>query len=173
MNLSVNKIRKNAQQEKISSLKKKYSAVIMISHFKLPNEKLVQFRDLMFEQGNNILFIKNTIANRAFNNDKLSESLKNSNFLIFGNDIFSLLKSCENFIKSLKVYPDAKISVMAGFLDDGYLDNKETASLAKIPSKESLYSGLIGTILYPIRTIVRVLDMHVKNNTSEQSNNDN
>lgn len=162
--MNANKVKKMNHLNKISELKEKFNSVVMVSHFKLPNEKLAQFRDLMFENGNQILFIKNRIANLSFQNEQFENVLENSNFLIFGNDIFSLLKSCNEFVKSLKLYPDAKISVMSGFLDSGFLDQKEVKSLEKIPSKESLYVGILGTVLYPMRTLVRLLDMHVQKN---------
>lgn len=169
MTMNSNKIRKTNHLNKISDLKNNYNAVVMISHFKLPNEMLAQLRDAMFLNENKILFIKNKIANLSFKNDEFKNSLENPNFLIFGNDIFSILKSFNAFLKSLKVYPNAKISLMGGFLDHGFLNQAEVKSLEKIPSKESLYIGMLGTLLYPMRTLVRLLDLHVQNNQQDQT----
>jgi ribosomal protein L10 len=162
--MNANKIRKTNHLNKISDLKKNFNAVVMVSHSKLPNEMLAQLRDSMFLEGNKVLFIKNKIANLSFKNEEFKGSLENPNFLIFGNDIFSIIKSFNIFLKTLKVYPDTKISLMAGFLDNGFLNQAEIKSLEKIPSKESLYVGILGTLLYPMRTLVRLLDKHTQNN---------
>ena len=131
--MNANKMKKFNHLNKISELKGKFNSVVMVSHFKLPNEKISQFRDVMFENGNQILFIKNKIANLSFKDAKFEDNLENSNFLIFGNDIFALLKSCNDFVKSLRLYPEAKISIMSGFLDSSFLDKDEVKSLEKIP----------------------------------------
>ncbi len=140
----------------------------MISHSGLPSEQMNRFRDEIFASNAKILFIKNTIANLSFNNEKLGSKLEKSNFLIFVDDIFGLIKACKKFIRELKIYPNAKLDIMVGILDGSMLDSSMMKSLESIPSQEALYSGLLGTLLYPIRTLVRLLDMHVQNNTQEK-----
>jgi len=167
--MNKNKVKKVNHLNKISELKNSYNSVIMVSHHKLPTEQLAQFRDSMFENDCKIIFIKNKIANLSFKNDSFESSLENSNFLIFGNDIFSLIKESNKFIKSLKLYPDAKLSIMAGFLDNDFVNNEELKSLEKIPSKEHVYVGILNAVLYPIRTIVRILDIHTKKEAENNS----
>lgn len=168
MLLNSQKARKLAHLEKINQYKGSYKSVVMISHSGLPSEQMNRFRDELFLQDSKILFIKNTIANLSFSNDKLKSKLEKSNFLIFSDDIFGLLKACKKFVKELKIYPNAQLEIMVGILDGELLDAVVMKSLESISSKEGLYVGLLGTLLYPIRTLVRLLDMHVQNNTKQE-----
>jgi len=169
LNMNNNKVRKLAHLNKITEFKTQYTCVVMVSYTRLPNEQLQQFRDTMHSDETKILFIKNKIANLSFKNKDFEPSLENSNFLLFGNDIFSLLKSCNNFIKSLRLYPDAKLSIMAGFLENEFMNKDDIKSLEKIPSKEAVYVGILNTILYPMKTLVRLLDIHTKKDLTSSS----
>ena len=157
------KAKKAAHLAVIKEHLQSYSAVVMISYDKLPNEKSNQFRDRLCANDNKMLVIKNNIASLALQGSEdsaVKSNLNGSNMLIFGNDVFGLIKTCDDFIKSLNLYPKAKLSIMAGILDGSILEESTLAALKKIPSKESLYSGLITTILYPIIALTRVLELH-------------
>ena len=157
------KAKKAAHLAVIKEHLQSYSAVVMISYDKLPNEKSNQFRDQLCANDNKMLVIKNNIASLALEGSQdnaVKSNLHGSNMLIFGNDVFELIKTCDDFIKSLNLYPKAKLSIMAGILDGSILEESTLTALKKIPSKESLYSGLITTILYPVIALTRVLELH-------------
>jgi len=58
---------------------------------------------------------------------------------------------------------------MAGFLENEFMNKDDIKSLEKIPSKEAVYVGILNTILYPMKTLVRLLDIHTKKDLTSSS----
>ena len=64
------------------------------------------------------------------------------------------------FTKSLNFYPETKLKISCGFLDNSLLDATKINLLKSVPSVEVLYVNLINTIFYPIHQLLRVLKIH-------------
>lgn len=53
---------------------------------------------------------------------------------------------------------DGKFAIKAAFMDGKILSESEITEIAKLPSKEALYSQVFGTLLAPITSLAVVLD---------------
>lgn len=158
--MNANKERKIEQLAKLENYANNYKAVILISYDRLPNELLNRMRDELYDIDYKAIFVKNSLAALCFKDVGLESSLHSSNMLIFGNDIFALIKFAGDFAKSLKFYPDVKLNISGGLLDKELIDENKIQILKTIPSVQALYMNLINTLMYPIHKLVKVLDMH-------------
>lgn len=164
-----NKQLKSETLKKLADYANNYKAVILVSYDKLPNEQLNRMRDQLYEADNKAVFIKNSLAALCFKDAGMDSSLHSSNMLIFGDDIFALIKSAGDFTKSLKFYPDTKLNISCGLLEKGLVDADKIQILKTIPSVQALYMNLINTLMYPIHQLARVLDMHSNPEGSEDA----
>jgi len=97
-------------------------------------------------------FIK--IASKELGMPDLSSALAGQNAIVTGErDICAAAKILKGFAKEFE-----KPVVKGGVLDNAALDAKQIAALADLPAKEVLQAQLLGLLLQPATSFVRVLN---------------
>ena len=106
--------------------------------------------------------VKNTLCRRAIDEVGLSE------IDAVLNGTTSLATTTEDPIAPFRVIGDYSkklgdvFTVKAGFMDGKVLSQQEMADIAMLPSKEALYSKVLGTMLAPITSLAVVLGQIVE-----------
>ena len=106
--------------------------------------------------------LKNTLIRRAFNELGVSDfdaDLNGTTAVAFGKDETSASKIV---IDNAKKFED-KLFAKSAYVDGAYVDKKGVEALAAIPSKETLYATIAGTLSNIIRGLAVAL-----NRVSEQ-----
>ena len=121
-----------------------------------------QLRNELRQNGVEYSVIKNTLCRRAIDEVGLSE------IDAVLNGTTSLATTTEDPIAPVRVIGDYSkklgdvFTVKAGFMDGKVLSQQEMADIAMLPSKEALYSKVLGTMLAPITSLAVVLGQIVE-----------
>ena len=121
-----------------------------------------QLRNELRQNGVEYSVIKNTLCRRAIDEVGLSE------IDAVLNGTTSLATTTEDPIAPFRVMGDYSkklgdvFTVKAGFMDGKVLSQQEMADIATLPSKEALYSKVLGTMLAPITSLAVVLGQIVE-----------
>jgi large subunit ribosomal protein L10 len=108
--------------------------------------------------------VKNTLTRRALESatgyDKVIEKLTGHTAIAFGyDDPITPAK----IIKKFRDKHDKKLNVKACVIESQFFDGSQLDELAKLPSRNELIAGVLGSIQAPILAIVGVLDAVVRN----------
>ncbi len=97
--------------------------------------------------------VKNRMLKRAIEGkpySELNDILVGANAVIFaGDDPVSPAKALVDFAKD-----HDKVEILAGVVDDAYMDAKQVEALSKIPSKDQLYANILGGVKAPASNIL-------------------
>ncbi len=104
---------------------------------------------------------KKTLLNIAFKDKKIKvnkEKLEGQTALIFGfEDGLSLTKIIHQFSLS-----NENLKILGGFFENKFIEKEEVIVLAKLPTKEELYSKVVGTINAPLINFISVLRANIR-----------
>lgn len=154
---------KTQKQQRIHNVKShlgNFNSVICITHTNFINAEIERLRDICFIAGNKVVFGKNSLVKRAVSTNENNEvSLKESTLLIFSNDVFQSLRGINDFVKSLKNYPNTKLSISCGIIDNNVVYHDLIKELSSIHSKESLYANLISMLSLPLQSLIKILNV--------------
>jgi len=118
------------------------------------------------EENNEYYVAKKTLFGLALT-DKAITGLDIKNFVgqvaaVFGyGDEVSPAKIVGQFKKEKD--KEGKIEFIGGILENKYLNEKEVANLATLPSKQELYAKIVGSINAPVSGLVNALAGNLKN----------
>jgi large subunit ribosomal protein L10 len=101
--------------------------------------------------------VKNTLLRRALKDSNLPDLetyLHGQSAVVLGdNDISAAAKIIKNFTAEFK-----KPSLKVGILDKAVLDVDQIMALAELPSKDVLQAKLLGLLMAPASTLVRLIN---------------
>jgi large subunit ribosomal protein L10 len=156
----LSKQKKTQNLDIIKNAINKFSAVLCINYSNFPVEKIEHLRDEFFAKNCPVIFVKNSLVSIACNDNCKNHSdaaFKESNMLVFSDDIFSLISSINQFTKSLKKgYANTKLSISCGVLDQGIINSDTIKRLSSIPSINSLHVNLVRILNSPLEKLVKI-----------------
>ena len=112
--------------------------------------------------GAELLVVKNRLAKRAFAETELpdvSESLEGPTGMVFGyEDAVTLAKAITDFAKDHDKKPVFKLGIM----DNKILQAEQVSAIAKLPSRDGLYSMLAGVLEAPMAALASALEAKIQ-----------
>lgn len=142
----------------ISSKIKKSKSVVFAKFGALNVKENEELRQKLRDENSEYLVAKKTLLGLAFDKQKI-EGLNPKEFegriaAIFGyEDEVAPAKILNDFKKE----NEDKIDLVAGILENKYLNTEEVIALAKLPSKQELYAKMVGSLNAPVSGFVNVL----------------
>lgn len=114
------------------------------------------FKETLNERGARFSVVKNRMLARSINPSAKS-LLKGQSAMIYGDgDVVEVAKIIKKFRKENEVP-----SIRGGIFEGKSINAEEVEELAKLPSKEILYSMLVGTLQAPMSQVVGVMNNKV------------
>ena len=130
--------------------------LIVIDYTGLTVQQFTELRNRLDASGASCTVAKNTYMRKALAEAGLPDignDLVGQTAFVMGEcEVFAAAKAIKNFEKEFKK-PEMKI----GLLGNAVLDGEKLKAIADIPSRESVLSQLLGTILEPASRIARVV----------------
>jgi large subunit ribosomal protein L10 len=141
----VNRTEKAAAIEKIRAAAGR-SAIAVVADFKgMSVEEMTRLRIRLREAGGELLVVKNTLARIAFTggpHDVVKDNFRENCVIAFGtSDPVSVAKTVADFAKSSKT-----LAVRLGSLEGKHLSAEQVDALAKLPGRQELLAGVLGTM---------------------------
>ncbi len=103
------------------------------------------------ENGIKVQVVKNTLAQIAFKKAGIeSFELKDTNVLLWGEDLVTLAKSAVSFAK------ENKLKIKQGYFENEVVGPEKIEAYSKLPSKEELLGMLLSTWTAPLRNLLYV-----------------
>ena len=110
----------------------------------------------MRQSGNELKIAKKTLINRAFEEKKMDLSIRDLGGqvgVVFGYE--DEVSSSKNVYEFSKTHETVKI--LGGLLEGNFYEVSDIVKIAKLPSREQLLGGLMGTLNAPISNFAYVL----------------
>jgi large subunit ribosomal protein L10 len=118
--------------------------------------EISELRNLLREAGIRMQVLKKSIAQVAFDNQKIKLDVRKMEgqlaFVYGGDDEVSAPKIVHKFAKD-----NEKLKMLAGVLESKAMTQAEMVSLAKLPSKDELLAKVVGSLKAPVSGFVNVL----------------
>jgi large subunit ribosomal protein L10 len=150
------------KQQKINTLTKKFKimkGLILTDYQGLTVKEISDLRAKLRPFASEYIVVKNTLSAMAFKETgiKMDEkSFRGPTALVIENgDVISPAKVVVEFAKT-----NAKLKIMAGFLEGKFVNSSVVEQLSSIPSKEFLIARLLCNITLPIISFLNVLHMN-------------
>ena len=132
---------------------KNAAAVIDCDYKGMSVPELEELRRKAKEQGLKVKVVKNTLAMIAFKNVGIEDFiLKDTNVLVWGEDLVTLAKTVTEFAKEHK----DKFAIKQGYFEGEVADAAKIEAYSKLPSKEELLGMLLSVWTAPIRNLLYV-----------------
>ena len=130
--------------------------LIVIDYTGLTVQEFTELRNRLDSSGARCTVAKNSYMRKALAEAGLpdigNDLVGQTAFVMGESEVFAAAKAIKNFEKEFKK-PEMKI----GLLGNAVLDGEKLKAIADIPSRESVLSQLLGTILEPASRIARVV----------------
>ena len=143
--------------DEISASIKDAQSVVLVDYRGLTVEQDTQLRKNLREAGVTYKVYKNTFMNFAFKGtdcEGLTQYLEGpSAVAISTDDATAPARVLSEFAKTAE-----KLEIKAGIVEGTMYDAKGIASIAKIPSRDTLISKLLGSLQSPITNFARVMN---------------
>lgn len=143
--------------DEISASIKDAQSVVLVDYRGLTVEQDTQLRKNLREAGITYKVYKNTFMNFAFKGtdcEGLIQYLEGPNAMaISADDATAPARVLAEFAKTAD-----KLEIKAGIVEGTVYDAKGIASIAKIPSRDTLISKLLGSLQSPITNFARVMN---------------
>jgi len=115
--------------------------------------QLESFRRVAKEKGLKVRVVKNTLAMIALRNNGIEDFvLKDTNVLVWGDDIVDLAKVVTDFAKENK----DSFKIKQGYFEGEVADASKIEAYSKLPSREELLGMLLSVWTAPIRNLLYV-----------------
>lgn len=132
---------------------KQANAIVDCDYKGMSVPQLEALRNKSRDNGLKVQVVKNKLAMIAFKNSGIDGfELKDTNILIWGDDIVALAKTVTEFAKSA---PDA-FKIKQGYFEGQVADAAKIEAYSKLPSKEELLGMLLSVWTAPIRNLLYV-----------------
>ena len=130
------------------------TAVVICDYKGLTCIELEDLRVLARAKDTSVQVVKNTLASVALNNAEMSGvEIKDTNILIWSNDVISAAKVATDFAKT-----NEKLIIKSGYLDKVPADVAKIVAFAKLPGREELLGMLAATWMAPVTNMAVGLD---------------
>ena len=130
--------------------------LIVIDYTGLTVQEFTELRNRLDSSGARCTVAKNSYMRKALAEAGLpdigNDLVGQTAFVMGESEVFAAAKAIKNFEKEFKK-PEMKV----GLLGNAVLDGEKLKAIADIPSRESVLSQLLGTILEPASRIARVV----------------
>lgn len=153
------------KQKIIEGLKEKagrQKVIIFVDFTGLKVKDFSNLRKKLKAAGNELKIAKKTLMGIAFKNKKLKmepQKLKGEIALVFGyKDEISPAKIVWQFSQE-----NPKLKILAGILENNFVEAERIIELAKLPAREELLARLVTTVSAPISNLVNVLQGNLRN----------
>jgi len=154
--MAVSKAKKIEQVEELTRELQKAGHAIVGSFAKLTVEKDYELRKAVRGAGAHYRVVKNTLAERAAKGSKVEEALKDlvgvTSIAYTSGDPVALAKALSKYAKDNPEY-----TFKAGIVDGRVIAIKDIDALARMPSKEEIYSKLLFLMNAPAQRLVTAL----------------
>lgn len=137
------------------------SGYIIVDSDKLDSDTLFNLRKQLKESGGNFTVLKNNIFKIALQETK--QPLETQNF-IGASAIITFDEDPINAAKFLKEVQEETelLNARYGVIENEYIDNEKIMELAEIPSKETLYAKLLGSLNAPLSGTINTLTGNIQ-----------
>uniref|UniRef100_A0A7C4Y533 Large ribosomal subunit protein uL10 n=1 Tax=candidate division WOR-3 bacterium TaxID=2052148 RepID=A0A7C4Y533_UNCW3 len=143
--------------EEIKERLKNNRVLLITDYTKLNVADFTTLRKELKKNNNIIKVYKNRLVKIAlkeqFNNVEVDNYLKGVSAFIFSNDEVNTAKIIYEFSKK-----NENLKTKAILIDGKVYDKKMVDTLAKIPSKEELYTEIVSSVNAPLSTLVYIFD---------------
>ncbi|MCX6812849.1 MAG: 50S ribosomal protein L10 [Candidatus Berkelbacteria bacterium] len=133
---------------------------VFVDYSGLPVKEMENFRNSLEEKGVGFSVVKNTLAKIALTSNQIevdAEILKRPLAIAFSADEVSGAKEVKNFTKTHE-----NVEVLGGIIDKLFVPVTMINALSILPSREELYTKVVGSIASPLSGIVNVLAGNVR-----------
>lgn len=154
---------KEAKEEQVKDLinhLESDKAIVLVNYQGLKMKDLQDLRNQLFEEGESLKIIKNTLLKIALKKKSKSveeDLLDQPIALVFSSeDEINPSKILYNFTKD-----NENLKILGAFLDGNFVGQDVILSLGQLPDREELYAKLIGSINAPIYNFVKLLKVNL------------
>lgn len=139
-------------------------AIVLVDFTGLDSKSLFDLRDRLRKSNCSLKVIKKTLLEQALEKLKKKEirekikEIKTEIALVLGlEDEIVKAKICYQFSEENK-----NLQILAGIVENQFLEKEKIIELAKLPSRQELFARLVGTLASPISNFVNVLENSIK-----------
>jgi len=154
---------KEKKEQSLNSLKEvisKQKSVIFADFSKVGSKELFDLRKKLKEAGCKLKIGKKTLVRIAFGQsnisfwDKIRQAVPGQLALVFGiEDEIAPARISNQFAKT-----NENFRILGGIFENKFIDREKVLVLANIPSRNELFSRLVGSLSSPISSFARVID---------------
>jgi len=152
----VKKLTRTQKEEVVAHLTQEFkeaAAIIDCDYKGMSVSELESFRIKAKEKGLKARVVKNKLAMIAFKNAGIEDfELKDTNILVWGEDLVELAKTVTEFAKEA---PDT-FKIKQGYFEGEVADAAKIEAYSKLPSKEELLGMLLSVWTAPLRNLLYV-----------------
>ena len=146
-----------AQKEEVVSYLteefKNAAAIVDCDYKGMSVPQLEELRKAAREKGLKVRVVKNTLAMIALRNNGIEDfELKDTNVLVWGDDLVTLAKTVTEFAKEHKDH----FAIKQGYFEGEVADAAKIEAYSKLPSKEELLGMLLSVWTAPLRNLLYV-----------------
>ena len=146
-----------AQKEEVVSYLteefRKAAAIIDCDYKGMSVPQLEALRKAARKKGLKVRVVKNTLATIALRNNGIEDfELKETNVLVWGDDLVALAKTVTEFAKENQEI----FKIKQGYFEGEVVDEKKIEAYSKLPSKEELLGMLLSVWTAPLRNLLYV-----------------
>ncbi len=132
---------------------KNASAIVDCDYKGMTVPEIESLRRIAKEKGLKVRVVKNTLALIALRNNGVEDfELKDTNLLVWGDDLVDLAKTVTDFAKEHK----DRFKIKQGYFEGEVADASKIEAYSKLPSKEELLGMLLSVWTAPIRNLLYV-----------------
>lgn len=160
------------KEQSVSTLQGEFAdnqASFLVGYKGLTVAELTQLRRALHPQGGSFKIAKVTLMKRALGEassayQELDPMLKNQIGFVFARqEAPAIAKILKNFAKD-----HDKLVMLGGVLENRLISKSGVEALAALPSREVLLAQLCGTLLAPVSSLARVLNLIAQKQTEEK-----
>jgi large subunit ribosomal protein L10 len=133
-------------------------ALVFADYKGVPVKELTKLRRELMQSGGRWQVMKKTLLKIALEQSKIAvgaQTLSGQIGVAYSSDEVAAAKILANFIKTHKELP---FSIQGGSLGVEALSTEQVVALSKLPSQDELRGQLVGTLIAPVSSFVRVLN---------------
>ncbi len=132
---------------------KNATAIVDCDYKGMTVPEIESLRRVAKEKGLKVRVVKNTLALIALKNNGVEDfELKDTNLLVWGNDLVDLAKTVTDFAKDHK----DRFKIKQGYFEGEVADAAKIEAYSKLPSKKELLGMLLSVWTAPLRNLLYV-----------------
>ncbi len=132
-----------------------YQTIVLLDMSAIKTSAVEQFKNKLADQGSKYILVKNTIFSKALkeHDETLDVTLQGSTGAVFApEEMGPSLKAIVEFISS-----NSTSSIKIGVIEHILYNKEKVMEISKLPAKPEMIAKTVGTIKYPLYSIVNTL----------------